>query len=125
VIRIDAVFFALTAVAVGGSAFADGNPSAGQQKSSICAACHGPTGISNQDVWPNLASQKSSYIVKQLMAFKDGARTDPVMSAVAKILTGQDVQNLAAYFSAQAPAPPQVAPAAVSTKPAAEEQSPN
>ena len=47
---------------------------AGEQKSANCAGCHGPKGKSNSDQWPNLAAQQASYLVKQLSAFKTGAR---------------------------------------------------
>jgi cytochrome c553 len=50
-------------------------------------------------MWPNLAGQKEGYLVKQLKAFRDGVRTDPMMSPMAKPLTDDDIENLAAYFS--------------------------
>lgn len=72
---------------------------AGKAKSAMCAACHGPAGISAMDMWPNLAGQKAGYLVKQLKAFKDGTRTDPSMSPMAAPLTDEDMANLAAYYS--------------------------
>ncbi|MCM2278125.1 MAG: cytochrome c [Oligoflexia bacterium] len=65
----------------------------------VCAACHGPQGISMNPLWPNLAGQKKDYILKQLKSFQDGSRKDPLMSPVAKNLSASDVQNLAAYFA--------------------------
>ena len=64
-----------------------------------CAGCHGAAGISNNPLWPNLAGQKDAYLVKQMKAFRDGTRTDPMMSPMAKPLTDADIDNLAAYFS--------------------------
>jgi cytochrome c553 len=90
-------------------AFSAGDPAAAQIKIGLCAACHGVTGISNQDVWPNLAAQKPDYIVKQLKAFKNDDRTNKVMNAVAKYLSDDDMNNLAAYFAMQASSPPQMA----------------
>lgn len=72
---------------------------AGKAKSAMCAACHGPAGISAADMWPNLAGQKAGYLMKQLKAFRDGTRTDPQMSAMAKPLSDADIENLAAYFN--------------------------
>ena len=43
--------------------------------------------------------QKEGYIVKQLKAFKDGSRKDPMMSPMASPLSDEDMANLAAYFS--------------------------
>ena len=83
------------------TAAAAGDAAAGQAKAGICAACHGPTGQSPNDLWPNLAGQKPGYLVKQIKAFRDGARTDPMMSPMAKPLTDADIENLAAFFSSQ------------------------
>jgi cytochrome c553 len=108
--KIPVALVALIAVLVSDSAFSAGDPAAGQIKIGLCAACHGETGVSNQDVWPSLAAQKPDYIVKQLKAFKSDERTNKVMNAVAKYLSDDDMNNLAAYFAAQASAPPQIAP---------------
>jgi cytochrome c553 len=71
----------------------------GKQKAQACAACHGAEGKSPSDLWPNLAGQKAGYLAKQLKAFRDGTRTDPMMTPFAKPLTDADIDNLAAYFS--------------------------
>ncbi|WP_461482417.1 c-type cytochrome [Porticoccus sp.] len=76
-----------------------GDVAAGQTKAMACAACHGASGISASDMWPNLAGQKAGYLAKQLKAFRDGTRTDPVMSSMAKTLSDQDIDDLAAYYA--------------------------
>ncbi len=93
-----AAMVALTAI---GSAYAAGNPVAGEKKSSTCAACHGPDGNSATGNFPKLAGQHESYIIKQLQDFKSGARKDPVMSPQAANLSEEDMADLAAYFSSQ------------------------
>ena len=85
-------------VAVGGNALA-GDAAAGKAKSGTCAGCHGAAGISNNPLWPNLAGQQPGYLVKQLKAFRDGSRTDPMMGAMAKPLSDEDIANLAAWYS--------------------------
>ncbi len=75
-----------------------GDAAAGKAKSAVCAACHGADGISPMPDYPNLKSQKAKYIVKQLKAFKDGTRKDPVMSPMAMPLSDSDMANLAAYY---------------------------
>ncbi len=80
-----------------------GDPNRGKTKAQICAACHGANGISVNDNWPNLAGQKENYIVEQLKAFQDGTRANPIMSGIAKMLTQQDIHDLAAYFSHMKP----------------------
>jgi len=76
-----------------------GDAAAGKGKAATCAGCHGPEGISSNPMWPNLAGQKEGYLVKQLKAFRDGTRADPMMSPMAKPLSDADIENLAAYFS--------------------------
>jgi len=42
--------------------------------STICVACHMADGNSVNPIWPKLAGQHESYIVKQLSEFKAGVR---------------------------------------------------
>lgn len=84
---------------MGGAAAVAGDIAAGEAKAAACAGCHGPNGISANPLWPNLAGQKAPYLVKQLKAFRDGARQDPMMSAMARPLSDADIENLAAYYS--------------------------
>ncbi|WP_457666294.1 c-type cytochrome [Thiolapillus sp.] len=77
-----------------------GDAAAGKTKATtVCAACHGPAGISVAPQFPNLAGQKEAYIVKQLKAFKAGTRTDPIMAPQAAPLSDADIENVAAYFA--------------------------
>jgi len=84
---------------ISGTVLAAGDAAAGKTKSATCAGCHGANGVSNNPMWPNLKGQKEGYLIKQLKAFRDGTRTDPMMSPMAKPLTDADIDNLAAYFS--------------------------
>lgn len=89
--------------AIGSTAVqAAGDAAAGQTKSAVCAGCHGADGNSVNPIWPSLAGQHPSYIVKQLKDFKAGDRQDPVMAPMAMPLSDQDMEDLAAYFSSQA-----------------------
>ncbi len=72
---------------------------AGKAKSMTCAACHGANGMSPNDLWPNLAGQKAGYLAKQIKAFRDGNRNDPMMAPMVKNLSDDDIANLAAYFA--------------------------
>lgn len=76
-----------------------GDAAAGKDKSAACTGCHGINGISNNPMWPNLAGQQEGYLVKQLQAFRDGIRDDPLMAPMAKTLSDTDMENLAAYYS--------------------------
>ncbi len=78
-----------------------GDPEQGQKKAQSCAACHGASGNSNNPDWPKIAGQHPDYIVSQLQAFKSGARQNAQMSPIAKNLSEQDMQDLAAYYTSQ------------------------
>ena len=69
----------------------------------VCAACHAPDGNSVITLNPKLAGQHSEYLLKQLTNFKEGTRANAVMSGMVANLTPEDMQNLAAYFSAKNP----------------------
>jgi len=74
---------------------------AGKAKSATCVACHGPAGVSTNPLWPNLAGQHAAYLAKQIKAFRDGDRSDPLMAPMVAALTDEDITNLAAYYAAQ------------------------
>jgi cytochrome c553 len=96
------IFFALLSSLLFASTSAmAGDAAAGKAKSAVCASCHGPTGVSANPLWPNLAGQKEQYLAKQIKAFRDGDRKDPMMSPMAAALSDYDVANLAAYYAAQ------------------------
>jgi cytochrome c553 len=80
---------------------AEGNISSGKEKAATCVSCHGEHGNSMVSTFPKLAEQHSSYLVKQLHAFKDGSRKDPMMSSAAMGLSDQDIIDIAAYYSEQ------------------------
>jgi cytochrome c553 len=87
-----------------GSALADAE--AGRQKAQVCAACHGENGNSSQAMFPSLAGQPKQFIVSALYQFREGKRINPVMSPMALNLTNADLNELAAYYSAQKPLAP-------------------
>ena len=82
-----------------GPVSAEGDPTAGQGKAAVCAACHGADGKAIQPAYPNLAGQHASYIAKQLTEYRDGGRVNALMSGQAANLTDQDILDLAAYYS--------------------------
>ncbi len=80
-----------------------GDVKAGQEKSAMCASCHGADGNSPIAIYPKLAGQSASYVAKQLADFKSGERVDPVMVGMVAALSEQDMNDLAAYFAVQIP----------------------
>ncbi|GLS90693.1 cytochrome c [Psychromonas marina] len=91
-------------------AIAQGNIEAGKAKSATCVACHGEDGNSPSDLYPKIAGQHESYLEKQLIQFKNGERSDPIMMGMVAGLSDQDMKDLAAYFSAQPATPETVSP---------------
>ncbi len=80
-----------------------GDVKAGQEKSAMCATCHGASGNSLIAMYPNLAGQSASYLAKQLADFKSGERKDPVMAGMVAALSEKDMNDLGAYFAVQTP----------------------
>lgn len=64
-----------------------------------CMACHGPDGKGLQPNFPRLSGQHASYIEKQLLAFKDGSRSDSMMNGIAFPLSAEQIKNLSIYIS--------------------------
>jgi len=72
----------------------------GSKKAEACSGCHGPVdGKPTLPETPKLAGQQYDYVVHALQAFRSGARASPIMGAVAKPLTDEDIHALARYYS--------------------------
>nr|WP_136251306.1 cytochrome c [Ningiella ruwaisensis] len=78
---------------------ASGNIEAGEEKSAICAQCHGRNGISIVPIYPNLAGQKEQYLVLSLKAYRSGERVNMAMTPHARKLSDEDIADLAAYYA--------------------------
>lgn len=66
-----------------------------------CEACHGQGGQGNNAMFPKLSGQNSNYLVQQMFNFKSGARRSSVMETQLTDLSGDDIVQLANYFSAR------------------------
>lgn len=78
-----------------------GDPAAGQAKTAVCGACHGPDGNSMAPNFPKLAGQGQRYLLKQLQEIKDGKRVVLEMTGLLNNLNEQDLADMAAYFASQ------------------------
>jgi cytochrome c553 len=67
----------------------------------VCAACHGADGNSVAPNFPSLAGQTWRYLYIQLKDFKEGRRSNPVMSPMAMPLSRDDMINIANFYAAQ------------------------
>ena len=64
----------------------------------MCATCHGPLGLSQLPNAPNLAGQPALYLAEQLKNYRSGKRQNEMMQVMAKPLTDQEIDNLAAWY---------------------------
>ncbi|MEZ5478130.1 MAG: cytochrome c [Thiolinea sp.] len=70
-----------------------------EQLTQSCATCHGADGIATLDIAPNLAGQKSMYLVIQIKNYRSGDRKNEMMNITVKDLSDEDVDLLAEYYS--------------------------
>ena len=96
--QILAIVAAITLTASANVTFA-ADAAAGKAKAATCGGCHGAAGISAAPNFPNLAGQKAAYLVKQMKAFKDGTRKEPMMAPMMAPLKDADMANIAAYYA--------------------------
>lgn len=82
-----------------------GDARRGEAKAEACIACHGKAGQDPQAGMPLLSAQPETFVVLQMILFREGLREVPAMNALAKGLSEQDFADLAAYFAAQPVAP--------------------
>lgn len=73
----------------------------------ICVLCHGEDGRSRTPVAPNLAGQNAAYMERALHRFQTGQRDGDGMNAVARVLTPDDIRELAEWYATQPCASPQ------------------
>lgn len=98
-VRLVACLFA-SAFVLAGNPCRAGDVKAGRAKAMMCQACHGLDGLAKTPDAPNIAGQTEPYLVTQLQAFRSGVRKNDAMSVVAPSLSDQDIDDLAAYYSA-------------------------
>ena len=93
-------------IAVAFGAQAAGDAAAGKNKVFQCQGCHGladwKTAFPEIYRVPKLGGQKPAYIVSALKAYKAGDREFATMRAMAADLSDKDIEDLAAYYGAEA-----------------------
>jgi len=67
----------------------------------VCESCHGAAGNSTSQDFPKLGGQYRDYLDKALRDYKSGDRKNAIMAGFAKPLSKEDIENVAAYYSAQ------------------------
>jgi cytochrome c553 len=94
--RLALVLLALAALPAGAQDIA-----AGRTKAQVCAACHGAdgNGITAMPEVPVLAGQTWRYLYVELRDFKEGRRSNPLMSPMAAPLSRDDMIDIANYYA--------------------------
>src|ERR1700739_222145 len=70
-----------------------------QEKTQICAGCHGADGKPVGKTIPNIWGQQPGYIYIELRDFKRGDRKSDIMQPIASSMERDDLQAIAEYFS--------------------------
>jgi cytochrome c553 len=88
-----------------------------------CISCHGAQGEGNAVAgFPRLAGQPPFYLERQMSAFADGRRDNPVMSPIAKAMTAQQRLDSSAWYASVDPAKAAGAQPGAAAKPDAARQ---
>ena len=88
--------------AKGAALYSGGDPARGI---TACIACHGAEGNAVIPQNPKLGGQHAAYIKKQLHDFQGPDRNNAIMTMIAKAMTPEDIDNIAAYLSTQRATP--------------------
>lgn len=105
---------ACLALFMSAQSLAEGDAARGEEKSAICAACHGADGNSTLAMWPKLAGQHAAYLERQIELIKSGARSVPEMAGIVAGLSAEDIADLSAYYASQSSSPAVADPALIS-----------
>ncbi|MFC7298639.1 c-type cytochrome [Herminiimonas aquatilis] len=112
---LNAMFIAGIAVFICGSNFARAEearvPDTIAQRVAACVVCHGKEGRAGSDgYYPRIAGKPAGYLYNQLINFRDGKRTYPVMTAMLENMSDAYLREIAHYFSEQHPPYPEPQP---------------
>ncbi len=91
----------------------NGDPAEGEEIYTVCAACHFPTGWGDPlGVFPQLAGQHTSVLIKQIADIRAKNRDNPTMYPFAMQIEGaQDIVDVCAYIQTREMNPdPRVGP---------------
>jgi cytochrome c553 len=70
-----------------------------EEKTQICASCHGADGKPVDKTVPTIWGQQAGYVYIELRDFKRGDRKSDIMQPIASSLERQDMLDIADYFS--------------------------
>lgn len=70
----------------------------GASGAAACASCHGARG-EGMAAFPRLSGSGAGYLRRQLDAFADGSRENPIMQPIAQALSPEQRAQVAAYYA--------------------------
>ena len=70
-----------------------------EEKTQVCAGCHGADGKPVDKTFPIIWGQQAGYLYIELRDFKRGDRKNDVMQPIASSMSRDDMQAIAEYFS--------------------------
>jgi len=70
----------------------------GRAKAQGCTRCHGRKGIATAAKKAGMSSTVGFFAKTELEAFKSGSRVHPIMTAVAKALSEEDIRYIAIWL---------------------------
>jgi cytochrome c553 len=70
-----------------------------EEKTQVCAGCHGQEGKPVDKTIPIIWGQQPGYLYIQLRDFKRGDRKNEIMQPIVSTLERQDMMDIAEYFS--------------------------
>ena len=76
-----------------------GDPQAGREVAGKCRACHGLDGYATIPVAPHIGGEPAAYLSAQLVAFRDGAREQEMMTIVARALDDRQIADVSAWYA--------------------------
>ena len=70
------------------------------QRMQPCMACHGPEGRATaQGYFPRIAGKPAGYLFNQLVAFRDGRRSNATMAYFVDLMSDDYLHEIARYFA--------------------------
>ncbi len=74
-----------------------------EKAATACSGCHGLDGQAtsggNSSLTPNITAQEKEYLLAKLKDYKSGKINHPQMSLIAKMLSDEDIENVAEWYS--------------------------
>jgi cytochrome c553 len=70
-----------------------------EEKTQVCAGCHGADGKPVDKTFPIIWGQQAGYLYIELRDFKRGDRKNDIMQPIVASMTRDDMQAIAEYFS--------------------------